>query len=314
MRKILMKQRLDWMDYIRGFIVLWMVWYQCAIRAGYTHAAGGWFEQIALFGEPVRMQTLFLISGLLFTSSLHKSWQELLHSRLLNLVYLFVLWSFIGVVLHSAAQVSAIPLAFVDALFIKPIISLWFILVLALFMAASRLLNKASPFVMLGFAVGLELLQLGPFWTYSDNFTHYFIYFLIGLYAKEPIMVLAAWLNKHRIMACLFLIAFLGVNFLLLQMNFATVRGVGLMLSLFGLGAMVVVGANSLVFYLGYMPFMLIASLFLKTRLQDPSLYALALWVISVAGAFILWFLAQKWHLNFLYAKPKFTAKNLNYI
>jgi uncharacterized membrane protein YcfT len=315
-----MKQRLDWIDFSRGFIVLWMVMYQCATRVGYTHPHSGWFFEAAQLGAPIRMQALFFISGLLFASSLTMTWQELWKKRISNLIYLFILWTVFAVVLHSNGVIGQIPNAFFNAVFIAPIISLWFIIVLPLFMLFAWVTRRFPPLLILAFAAGLEVMQFAPRWNYGDNFAHYLIYFLIGLYGKDVFTRLTSWLKERDKLSLLLLALFAAAHYYIVQHQLYKMQGFGLVWSLtalcavliFGLGLskfkifeiIQTIGANSLVFYLGYMPFMLIASLFLKSKIADPSLYASLLWSISVLGAYLLWQASQKLKLHFLYAKP----------
>jgi uncharacterized membrane protein YcfT len=319
-----MLQRLNWVDYAKGFIILWMVLYQCVTRVGYTHPHEGLLYHIAEFGSPVRMQTLFMISGLLFASSLHMAWGDFFKTRLASLLYLFILWSFIAVILKTAGHFRDIPYDFLHALFVKPLGSVWFIIILPLYMLLTRLCRNVPPLLMFALGVGLEFAHIGPYSVYTDNFAQYYIYFLIGVYGKSLIHYLTAWFAQRPFIALAYVLCFGLINGLMVSNGLFMARGYGLLLCLGALVAMIAfsllltrlkflrflqfIGKNSLVFYVGYTPFMLIVSLFIKTRVQDASLYTAILWCICMAGSYSLWLISQKFKLHWLYGLPKWLS------
>ncbi len=65
-------------------------------------------------------------------------------------------------------------------------------------------------------------------------------------------------------------------------------------------------GRNTIIFYLGYTPFMILAYGVLKTTSigSNPNLFGLAMVLISVIGAYILWQIAIRIKLNFLFERP----------
>lgn len=312
--------RLEWIDLLKGFMVLWMVFFQASLRASYHVEEQSIVYTLAMLGRPVRMPVMFMLAGLLFAPALSKTWRELINNRILFFLYLFVVWTLIMTLLRNLGTPAKLPFELGLFLFYEPFGSLWFLIVVALMMVLSYALKAIRPIYILVGATALELLQIGPFYAIFDNVTRYWLYFLIGLYGRVHILQLAQWFGARVWVSLLTVICFLLIDFVFVTKNLWETRGILLLLSLAGVIAAIALaqlltrinafsflkwaGRHSLVFFVGYFPAMLIAAQILKTRLSDHNLYSLILFVIGVSGALALYFVAKRFGLMWLYEKP----------
>jgi uncharacterized membrane protein YcfT len=204
------QNRENWIDPVKGLIILWMVMYQASVRLSYGAAHDGWYFWVAEFGRPIRMPFLFLVSGMLLASSLKLDWKEFLNKRILRLVYLFALWTLFVILMRDVAKglpLIEFPMLLLRSLVLDPPASLWFILALPIFLLVVRACRDVNPLLMLAIGLFLELLHIGPFLVVTDNTTRYFIYFLLGIYGGANIKTIAAFFEDKVSLAALFFIA-----------------------------------------------------------------------------------------------------------
>lgn len=318
------KKRLNWIDYARGFTVIWVVLYQCTTRIGYDLPPEGWVYWLAELGRPLRMPALFFISGLLLTSALQKNWRDFINSKVLHLIFFFLLWSFLQILMRDwRLPLTEFSLKLFNAVTTNPQNSLWFIAVLPLFFIITRLCRDVPPPLMLGIAALLEIMHIGPYSIWTDNTTSYYIFFLFGIYGAGIVHRVTDYFEANLKAAILAIFVFLPLNYLMVVMDWWNKPFLSLILTSYSLAVVIALGIlanysgrfsflafagkNSLVIYLSYVPFViLILGLLKKTPLSnDFSSLSLIAWGAGVFGALGLWFIVRKTPLSFLFERPK---------
>jgi uncharacterized membrane protein YcfT len=318
------KKRLDWIDYAKGFTVIWVILYQCTTRIGYDLPPEGWVYWLAELGRPLRMPALFFVSGLLLTSSLQKNWHDFINSKVLHLIFFFVLWSFLQILMRDwRLPFDELSLKLFNAITSNPQNSLWFIAVLPLFFVITRLCRDVPPPLMLGIAALLEILHIGPYSIWTDNTSSYYIYFLFGIYGAGIVHRITNYFEDNLKAAFLALAGFILLDCVMVFMNWWNKPFLSLLFTSFALIAVIALGIlanktgklaffafagkNSLVIYLGYVPFVVLTlGLLKKTPLAtDFSSLSLLAWGAGVFGALGLWFIVRKTPLSFLFERPK---------
>ncbi|WP_018983097.1 acyltransferase family protein [Salinimonas chungwhensis] len=172
--------REDWADIAKAFsIILLVSW----------HAEG--FHWLFSY---LRMPLFFLVSGYFARSAIYRADQtKFYRDKLGNMVYLYVLWSFIiTVCLYIFADKGRVAYHMENLLqiFWQPLPTLWFIYALALAFLISRII-RSMPFVpvlvvslLLYFVVEINLSGNVGF---ADKLVKLFPFFWIGLKSQELI-------------------------------------------------------------------------------------------------------------------------------
>src|SRR5881392_2470787 len=85
-------QRVDWVDYAKGFCIVFVVMMHSTL--GVENAAGqeGWLHTVVAFARPFRMPDFFLISGLFLARVIDRDWRNYLDQKVIHFAYFYVLW------------------------------------------------------------------------------------------------------------------------------------------------------------------------------------------------------------------------------
>src|SRR6195256_2119201 len=86
------RQRVDWVDYAKGFCIVFVVMMHSTL--GVEQAAGeqGWLHTVVAFAKPFRMPDFFLISGLFLAQVIDRDWRTYLDRKVVHFAYFYVLW------------------------------------------------------------------------------------------------------------------------------------------------------------------------------------------------------------------------------
>src|SRR5438105_13852832 len=87
------RQRIDWVDYAKGFCIVFVVMMHSTL--GVEQAAGeqGWLHTVVAFAKPFRMPDFFLISGLFLAQVIDRDWRTYLDRKVVHFAYFYVLWT-----------------------------------------------------------------------------------------------------------------------------------------------------------------------------------------------------------------------------
>ena len=86
-------QRVDWVDYAKGFCIVFVVMMHSTL--GVENAAGqeGWLHAVVDFAKPFRMPDFFLISGLFLAQVIDRDWRTYLDRKVVHFAYFYLLWT-----------------------------------------------------------------------------------------------------------------------------------------------------------------------------------------------------------------------------
>lgn len=328
--------RLNWIDSAKGFIILWVILYQCLLRVVFTLPEANQADLVnnhfvayfAEFGRPMRMPALFMFSGILVGKAINLPWREYFHKKIYHLIFFFILWTAIQICLKNGLKGNfiAIPFDIIFALIIEPQNSLWFIGSLAIFLVVIKLIYKAPKLIIIIFAAVLEIAKLYNYSIFVDNSSRYFIYFVLGFYYIEQIKTLSLWIEKNIFAAFFIVLSYVFINIYMISTSLWAERAIGLAHSIFSLLAIIAFGIiieksrlltnifadfftffgrHSLVFYLGYAIFMILINMIILKIVPFLGINTqlLTMWILSIISAYILWQLSLKFNFRFLFER-----------
>lgn len=333
-------KRLSWIDIAKGISIILVVMMHSAYGVGAETGETGFLHWIIAFATPFRMPEFFLISGLFLSQVIGRDWTRFADRRIVHYLYFYALWAVLQI-LFKVALVEADPMAALSAIawaVIEPYGVLWFIYMLAIFSAVSKLLHTLKVPHWAALAAGAAL-QIAPAVTPSlaiNEFTEYFVYFYAG-YALAPMIFKTVAYAMERPLLALGAIAVWAVaNGLLVfssgyqvlpdhtEMGLAALPGLRLALALIGSMALCVTagllsklafmdwlrwfGANSIVIYLSFsIPMGVTRVVLLKLGfITDTGLLSFIVLSVALVSPLVLYLIIQKtgWG-KFLFERPK---------
>ncbi|NAZ88357.1 acyltransferase family protein, partial [Kineococcus indalonis] len=181
-------RRLPALDVCRGLAIVLVVLHHSVLHLDAAHLLPAAWR--AVNGELVllRMPLFFLVSGLLAASAARRPWGSLVRSRLVPLLWVFLLWSLVRFAVFSAVTPrfqpwetdSVVPLLLAP---VRPTTGLWYLYALAAFTALARALGRRAPLVLLPAAVlsvaASEELLRAPFYVWHQM-ARCWVFFLLG--------------------------------------------------------------------------------------------------------------------------------------
>ncbi|MEW1958816.1 acyltransferase family protein [Kineococcus sp. NPDC059986] len=155
------RTRLEWIDTARGASILLVVLYHAtlfAAAAGFENAA---WDLVNGAAQPLRMPLFFFLSGLLASRAVERSWRELVPGRLGSNLYLYVLWASLAFAVFSLVpyERQGAPRGFahwIQSTFLLPENGHWYLLLLALFTAAGKVLRPVPSAFLLPAAAAVS--------------------------------------------------------------------------------------------------------------------------------------------------------------
>lgn len=209
--------RIDWVDYAKGFCIIFVVMMHSTL--GVEKAAGdtGWMHLAVQFAKPFRMPDFFMISGLFLGLVIARPWLRYFDRKVVHFAYFYILWVTIQFAMKAPQWVgegmSVLEIASLWAWsFVQPFGTLWFIYLLPVFFVATRLLRAIPWQITLLGAVFLEVLPIHTGSVIIDEFASRYVYFFAGYLFATNIFALADWTRKNTWKAILGLLAWFVVN------------------------------------------------------------------------------------------------------
>ena len=281
--------RIDWVDYAKGFCIIFVVMMHSTLGVGMAAGHEGWLHPLVAFALPFRMPDFFLISGLFLANVIDRPWRTFLDRKVAHFFYFYLLWMTIqfavkapGLV-HEQGAAEVVRLYFVSL--IDPFGTLWFIYMLPIFFVFIRLTRRIPAPVVWLFGAALEIAHVKTGWMVPDEFAARFVYCYTGYILAKPIFALTARAQLHPLLGLAGLLAWGLVNGTLVHLGYETLPFVSLALGLAGACAVVSVaalmaksdlfrplrycGRNSIVIYLAFfLPMAATRALLLQDRLD----------------------------------------------
>jgi uncharacterized membrane protein YcfT len=210
-------QRLSWVDSAKGISIILVVMMYSVFNVGQDADGVGLFHYVIAFATPFRMPEFFLISGLFLSLVITRPWRHYADRRVVHYFYFYAIWTVIHLVVkiglasgQPAAAAQQIAVAVVE-----PYGVLWFIYLLAVFSATTKLAYtlKIPHVVVLAFGAALEMANFTVPWSYAvEQFCHYFVFFYCGYVFAPPIFRLVDFAMDHVKLALLGLAAWAVVE------------------------------------------------------------------------------------------------------
>jgi uncharacterized membrane protein YcfT len=331
--------RLQWVDTAKGLSIILVVMMHSAYGVGEETGGTGVLHWIIGFATPFRMPEFFLISGLFLSQVIGRDWLRFADRRVVHYFYFYALWAFIQIIFKVAlgAGDPATAASYLAWAVIEPYGVLWFIYMLAVFSAATKLLHqlKVPHWAVLVVAAGLQMAHIISISYIVTEFTAYFVYFYAG-YALAPQMFkLIAWVDANPGKAVAGLVVWAVVNGLLVFspgfevlpketiMGLGGLPGIRLALALIGTVALCTIamlctklafmdwlrwlGAHSIVVYLSFsIPMAMTRVILLKLGvITNTSVLSVIVWLVALTAPLVLYALIQKTgYGKFLFERP----------
>jgi uncharacterized membrane protein YcfT len=209
------EDRVAWVDIAKGVCILFVAATHATLGVGEAMGGEGFMHYVVAFTKPFRMPEFFLISGLFLARVIDRDWRTYGDKRVVHFLYFYVLWLFI----HSALKFNQVSggsaAGFLEHLafsMIEPFSILWFIYLLAVFSAVTKLLRRVYPPILLAAAAVLEIAPIETGWYLLNEFCNRYVYFVAGYALAPHVFRLAGWAGAHRGPALLVLAAWALVN------------------------------------------------------------------------------------------------------
>ncbi|MGV8854010.1 MAG: acyltransferase family protein [Devosia sp.] len=332
-------KRLDWVDMAKGISIFLVVMMYAASSVGEDTGGVGAFHWAIAFATPFRMPEFFLISGLFLSQVIDRPWRAFADRRVVHYLYFYALWALIHII-FKVGLLTADPVGAVQQLalaVVEPYGVLWFIYLLAVVGAVTKLLHALRAPVLGVFAIA-AVLQMAAIHTDSyavDQFAAYFVFFYAGYILAPQLFSLAAWASDHIGLALLGLVVWAAVQAALVfspgfrmdpihpVMGLAGLPGVHLALALIGTAALCVIaalltrlpamnwlrwmGSKSLVIYVAFvLPMGIARTLLIKLGVLEPTVLTLLIMAIAIAAPLVLYWLVQRSGFGaFLFERPQ---------
>lgn len=330
--------RLGWVDVAKGLSIFLVVMMYAASSVGEDTGGVGALHWVVAFATPFRMPEFFLISGLFLANVIDRPWRAYADRRVVHYLYFYALWA----VIHITFKVGLLatnPVGAVEQIawaIVQPYGVLWFIYMLAVVSAATKLSREIKAPVWLVFGAG-ALLQMLPIHTGSyavDQFAEYFVYFCGGYVLAPQLFRLAGWARAHVTAAFAGLLAWALVNSALVfspgfamhpvhpVMGLAGLPGLHIVLAFVGAAALCVaaallaripamdwlrwLGSKSLIIYVAFvLPMGVARTILIRLGIVEPTVLSVVTVAIAIVAPLILYWAVQKTGFGrFLFERP----------
>lgn len=319
--------RVDWVDYAKGFCIVFVVMMHSTLGVEAALGHEGWMHHVVAFAKPFRMPDFFLISGLFLARVIDRDWRTYLDRKVVHFAYFYVLWVTIQFAFKAPGFAAETSWQGVAALylqsFVEPFGTLWFIYLLPIFFVVTKLARRVPPLAIWAVAAALEIAHIHAGSTVIDEFAARFVYFYAGYALASHIFALASAVQARAIVAFAGLIVWGLVNNLFVVRGLADLPLLSLGLGLLGACAVVSVsalmaqsdvfrplrycGRNSIVVYLAFfLPMAISRTVLIKSGvIADAGTISIIVTAAGVIGALAMFWAARPMPLRFLFERPQ---------
>jgi uncharacterized membrane protein YcfT len=321
--------RVDWVDYAKGFCIVFVVMMHSTLGVEQASGQQGFMHAVVAFARPFRMPDFFLISGLFLAQVIDRDWRTYLDRKVVHFVYFYLLWTALQFAFKAPLLVQENGVAGTARLYVEsfwePFGTLWFIYLLPIFFALTKLARRFAipPALVWLAAAALESASIHTGSTVIDEFAARFVFFYTGYLCAGRVFALAAAAQAQPEAAIAGLTVWGLINGLLVFHGLAELPLISLGLGLVGAMAVVSIsalmaksdlfrplrycGRNSIVIYLAFfLPMALSRTLLLKTGwIADIGAVSLAVTASGVIGALVMFWAVRHTALRFLFERPQ---------
>jgi len=320
------RARIDWVDYAKGFCIIMVVMMHSTLGVEKAAGAESWLGYVVAFARPFRMPDFFLISGLFLARVIDRDWRTYADRKIVHFAYFYVLWLVIQFAFKAPGMAAedgvAAALGQFLLAFIEPFGTLWFIYLLPIFFAVTKLLRGVPSWIVLVLAAALEIAPIHTGWTIPDEFASRFVYFYAGYLFAPQVFRLAAAVIAQPGLAVLGLLAWAMINAYAVFAGVSEMPFIGLGLGILGACAVVAFsallskadlmaplrycGEHSIVIYLAFfLPMAATRALLLRTGvIPDLGTVSLIVTAVGVIVPVLLYWAVRGTRLRFLFERP----------
>jgi len=318
--------RVDWVDYAKGFCIVFVVMMHSTLGVGIAAGQEGWMHYVVAFAKPFRMPDFFMISGLFLSRVIDRDWRTYIDRKVVHFAYFYVLWMTIqflvkAPVLTAQSGLLGMAHAYLEA-FVEPFGTLWFIYLLPIFFVVTKLTRNIHPAIIWIIAALFESSRLHTGWTIPDEFASRFVYFYTGYILAPHIFAVAKNVQDHPLKGIAIIAAWSIANGYMVFAGYSEYLGISLALGLIGAAAVVRLGAllsltrifeplrycgeHSIVIYLAFfLPMAITRTVLLRTGIiSDVGTISLIVTIAGVVGSVLLYWALRNTSLGFLYVRP----------
>jgi uncharacterized membrane protein YcfT len=331
--------RLQWVDMAKGISIILVVMMHSAFGVGEETGGTGVLHWIIGFATPFRMPEFFLISGLFLSMVIGRDWARFADRRVLHYFYFYALWAVLQIVFKVGlgAGDPGLALNYMAWAIVEPYGVLWFIYMLAVFSAVTKLLYqfKIPHWAVLLVAAGLQMAPVTSASYIITQFAEYYVYFYAGYALAPQVFKLADWAQANTAKALGALAAWAVVNVLLVfspgfqvlpnhvVMGLGELPGVHLALAISGTMALCTLaalltklafmdwlrwlGAHSIVVYLSFsIPMAMTRTVLVKLGfISNTSAISIIVLLVALVSPLVLYWLIEKTgYGKFLFERP----------
>lgn len=320
-------ERIDWVDYAKGFCIVMVVLMHSTFGVELAAGARTWLHTVSDFTHPFRMPDFFLISGLFLARVIDRDWKGFADRRIVHFAYFYVLWLTIqlGVkapeITHDHGALEVVRLYLLS--FIDPFGTMWFIYLLPVFFAVTKVVRRVPPLAVFAIGVALESLHLDTGWTLIDEFSARFVYFYCGYWLAAHFFTLARRVQERPFAGVVGLALWAAFNWAMVWLKLDLVPGISLAMGFLGASAVITLaallsklrlfdllryaGEQSLIIYLSFfLPMAATRTLLLKTGIiSDLGVVSLIVTFVAIASPLVLLWLVRGTWVGFLFERPR---------
>jgi uncharacterized membrane protein YcfT len=318
--------RVDWVDYAKGFCIVFVVMMHSTLGAEAAAGREGWLHPVVAFALPFRMPDFFMISGLFLANVIDRPWRQYLDRKVVHFAYFYLLWMTIQFAFKAPLFAQEYGVAGVVRFYllslIDPFGTLWFIYLLPVFFVFIKLTRRVPVAVIWVFGAALEIAHVKTGWMVPDEFAARFVYCYTGYILAKPIFALTARAQAKPLLGLAGLLAWGLLNGTLVYFHYEQMPFISLALGLVGAAAVVTAaalmamsdlfkplrycGRNSIVIYLAFfLPMAATREVLLKSGvIADVGTMAALITVAGVIGALALFWAVRGTWARFLFERP----------
>jgi len=186
--------RVPWVETAKGVCIVLVVMMHSTLGVGDAMGHEGFMHGVVAFARPFRMPDFFLVSGLFLSRVIDRDWRAYGDKRIVHFLYFYLLWLLIQLGLKAGSVAGGSLAGFAGHIavsLVEPYGTLWFIYILAVFSAVTKLLRGLPPALLLGLGAALEIAPIHTEWTLLAEFCDRWVYFLGGYLLAPRIFGLA---------------------------------------------------------------------------------------------------------------------------
>jgi uncharacterized membrane protein YcfT len=319
-------ERVDWVDYAKGFCIVFVVMMHSTLGVGAATGQTGWLHHVVAFALPFRMPDFFMISGLFLSLVIDRDWRTYLDRKVVHFAYFYLLWMTIQFGVKAPGMLQdqgAVDIARLYLLsLIDPFGTLWFIYLLPIFFVVIKLTKRVPVWIMWPLAAALEIWHPTTGWMVPDEFAARFVYIYTGFVLAPHIFKVAKRVQDNPWHGFLMLALWAPVDGTFVYMGWEKLPFISLALGLLGAAAVIRAGAllsltdfakplrycgrNSIVIYLAFfLPMAASRTVLLKTGIiSDIGTICAIVTICGVLGSLLMYWAATAIGARFLFERP----------